>query len=423
MVFAQLFVSDVARGVHAFIVPIRDRATHAAKPGVFIADMGHKIGCNGVDNGRLAFHNVRVPRTALLNRFSDVGADGQFTTTTQGKRALFIKVADQLLSGRLCISSMMIGTAKLACVIATRYAMSRLAVGPSGASDMPLLALQFQQRSLAPLVARVFACAIALDYCKDRYVALQGKSDDEWREAIVLCCAIKPMVTWTAEDVVSTLRERCGGQGYLSENRFGHLIGFAHAGITAEGDDAVLMQKVAKELLVLVKQRRVSIPRTTARGRPDVTSLDGLHALLATREARLVVQLAGKMKTAGNIYDTWMQKESALVQETALAFVEVTAFECMAKAARGDRWLGELLQLYAAECVRRDLGWFLAAGVIAPAAKGTDVEKEVERLCGVIGPVLPHLVDAFGIPDGLLGAPIAGDWTKANALPAPFAKM
>lgn len=397
--------------------------THKPKPGVFIADMGHKIGCNGVDNGRLAFRNVRVPRTALLNRFSDVDEHGQFSTTTKGKRALFVKVADQLLSGRLCISSMMIGTAKLACVIATRYAMSRLAVGPTGASDTPLLALQFQQRSLAPLVARVFVCAVALDYCKDRYVALLGSGDDEWREAIVLCCAIKPMVTWTAENVVSTLRERCGGQGYLSENRFGHLIGFAHAGITAEGDDAVLMQKVAKELLVLVKQRRVIVPRAAARKEPSINTLDGLHALLTLREAQLVAELGGKMKNATNVYDTWMQKESALVQKTSLAFIQVTALECMVKAAQSDTWLSQLARLYAVECVERDLAWFLATGLITPAVKGGEVEKEVDRLCALLGPLLSHLVDAFGIPDALIAAPIAADWTKANALPEPFPKL
>ena len=35
----------------------------------------------------------------------------------------------------------------------------------------------------------------------------------------------------------TTCRERCGGQGYLSCNRFGHIIGFSHAGMTAEGDN------------------------------------------------------------------------------------------------------------------------------------------------------------------------------------------
>ena len=37
--------------------------------------------------------------------------------------------------------------------------------------------------------------------------------------------------------VLACCRERCGGQGYLSVNRFGELIGFAHAGMTAEGDN------------------------------------------------------------------------------------------------------------------------------------------------------------------------------------------
>lgn len=66
---------------------------------------------------------------------------------------------------------------------------------------------------------------------------------------MVLCCALKPALSWHAEDVVTTCRERSGGQGYLSVNRFGELLGFAHAGITAEGDNSVLWTKVAKELL------------------------------------------------------------------------------------------------------------------------------------------------------------------------------
>lgn len=64
------------------------------------------------------------------------------------------------------------------------------------------------------------------------------------QEVVVLCCAIKPLCAWNAEDVGTTCRERCGGQGYQSCNRFGMVIGFAHAGMTAEGDNRVLMQKV-----------------------------------------------------------------------------------------------------------------------------------------------------------------------------------
>ena len=38
-------------------------------PGVTIEDMGHRMGLNGVDNAKLTFDNVRVPRENLLNKY------------------------------------------------------------------------------------------------------------------------------------------------------------------------------------------------------------------------------------------------------------------------------------------------------------------------------------------------------------------
>ena len=48
-----------------------------------------------------------------------------------------------------------------------------------------------------------------------------------------------------------------GGQGYLSANRLGECITWSHAGLTAEGDNRVLMQKVSKELMTTVKPAEV----------------------------------------------------------------------------------------------------------------------------------------------------------------------
>ena len=76
VVFAQLEVGETSEG-RARLRRADPRARARCCAGVRIEDDGPKMGLNGVDNGRIWFDGVRVPRTALLNRFADVTPDGR----------------------------------------------------------------------------------------------------------------------------------------------------------------------------------------------------------------------------------------------------------------------------------------------------------------------------------------------------------
>jgi acyl-CoA oxidase len=75
----------------------------------------------------------------------------------------------------------------------------------------------------------------------------------------------------------------------------------------------------------------------------------------------------------------------------------------------------QVCDLYALSVIEADKGWFLEHGRIS-AARSKAVTAEVNRLCGALRPHARALVDAFGIPEAWIGAPIAtGDEERRQA--------
>lgn len=256
--FAQTWVKGVNEGVNSFIVPIRD-AQMKPCPGVYIEDMGVKLGLNGIDNGRLIFTNVVVPREAMLNKFNDVTPDGTFVSETKKVTQRFFKVADRLLSGRLCISAMTMAATKAVLYCTIRYSQQRMAVGPNGKSNTPIMSFQLQQNAILPYLARTIVLNIGYNAGKDLFADPTGRENEQIRTF----CAIKCLTTWNMEQCATICRERCGGGSYLSGSIVPEGIIGAHSGMTAEGDNRVLMQKVVKDIMTDMVKEIHRMPQMT----------------------------------------------------------------------------------------------------------------------------------------------------------------
>ena len=69
LVYAKLIFNGKNKGVHPFMVQIRDNSTHKPLKGVVVGDIGPKLGYSTKDNGFLAFENYRIPLNSLLARY------------------------------------------------------------------------------------------------------------------------------------------------------------------------------------------------------------------------------------------------------------------------------------------------------------------------------------------------------------------
>ena len=77
VVIADLRVKGTSYGPHAFLMQLRDEGG-ALLPGIRIEDMGTKTVANDLDNARVWFDRVKLPKNSLLNKFADIDANGDY---------------------------------------------------------------------------------------------------------------------------------------------------------------------------------------------------------------------------------------------------------------------------------------------------------------------------------------------------------
>jgi len=432
-VFAQLIVNGESHGVHAFLVPMRDDQNNLL-PGVRVEDCGYKLGLNGVDNGRIWFDQVKIPRENLLNRFGDVDENGVYSSPIENPSKRFFTMLGTLVGGRVCVPRAGLSAAKTGLSIAIKYALKRRQFGPSDQEpETLLLDYPSHQKRLMPMLAKAYALDFALTYLTKRYT---NRSEKDIREIETLAAGLKSYSTWFTTSCLQKCREACGGKGYLAENRFADLKADSDIFTTFEGDNTVLMQLVAKGLLssfqqefhdegfmavmrLLTNQITSSIntynPISTRKSDSDHLCDTAFHVeAFQYREYQLLVSVAqrmrGLLKKRMNSYDAFLRCQTHLI-ELAHAFIERIVLEQFVDAVNKcedescKKILKKLCDLFALSTIQENKGWYLEQDYMQ-GAKTKAIRKMVDKLCKDVRSEAAFLVDAFAIPESCIAAPI-----------------
>ena len=458
VVFAQLYTAGENHGVHAFFVPIRRKGK--LLPGVGSEDDGLKGGLNGIDNGRLFFDNVRIPKANLLNRYADVTDEGEYTSVIDSPGRRFFTQLGALVQGRVSLVGAVVNAQKKALDIAVRYGLERRQFpGPDG-KERVLMDYGRHQRRLIPLIARTYAQIFHHQELLDQFhVVFTGEGDTEENRSDLetVAAAGKALSTWYALDTIQQAREACGGQGFMAEHQLTGLRADLDIYVTFEGDNNVLLQLVAKRLLtdyarafkspdfgtlaqyVAGQVGEATINRgglrglaqkmvdfgSTARSVGFVKEEEHQHQLLTDRVHTMVANLANKLKHSGpkdkvkeaELFNRY-QNDLILAAKAHAELIMWEAFTSALKTIKDEdslQILTWLRDLYGFTILEENLSWYLINGRLSGPRAEAITEYIDGRLLPRLRPHVEALVDAFLLTPELVGTNLAEDEAKRQA--------
>ena len=445
-VFAQLVTRGESHGVHCFLVPLRDEHGEDL-PGVTTSDCGYKGGLGGVDNGRIMFDDVRIPRTNLLNRYGHVDEGGAYSSPIENPNRRFFTMLGTLIRGRVSVGGSARAAAEVAVSIAGRYALQRRQFETTPGNEGVLADYRMHQRRLLPMIARTYAYRFAQNQLVARMDKLQTATEPDagqQRELEGRAAGLKAMQSEFASKAIQECREMCGGAGYLSENRITTLRGDVDVFTTFEGDNIVLLQLIAKELLTAyasevggldplgmvrfisstvaetVKERTAAsqLIQRLIDARPGGDDHDLLDrgtqlGLFEDREQHVIETVARRLQRAAkaepeeafaifnNAQDHLIRAGRVHIDRVVLEAFTAGIARCEDEEAAD--LLREVCTLFALSVIEDDLAWFMGHNRLSDQRAKTVTSLLNEQLA-VLRPHLETLIDALGVPESSLGA-------------------
>nr|CAD7427770.1 unnamed protein product [Timema monikensis] len=249
IVVAQLYTNGACRGIHPFIVQLRDEDTHKPMQGIKIGEIGTKLGMNATNNGYLGFDKVRIPRENMLMKNAQVLEDGTYVKSPSDKLTY-----GTMMFVRVVIVQDVASYLSKAVTIAVRYsAVRRQSELKPGEPEPQIMDYRTQQYKLFPNIASCLAMRFAAMWLWNLYNNITSELEEGDMERLpelhALACCLKSVCSADGAKAIETCRLACGGHGYMTCSNLPATYGLVTAACTYEGENTVLLLQTARFLM------------------------------------------------------------------------------------------------------------------------------------------------------------------------------
>lgn len=435
--YAQLIIDGKEKGLAVFMVQLRDENFLPLK-GVRLGDLGMKIGDNANDTGFLVLENVRIPRENMLSKYKKVSKDGKFEvventdpkvhyTTMIQTRAMMCNTS----AARLCQASTI--AIRYSCVRRQGFKDTKPGVSYL-TEEHQIIDHQIQQYRLFRQLATAYALKFAAMWMVDQQSSIEGgevgviKNSNLLKELAASSAGLKSLTSQIATSGAEDLRKTCGGNGYLLNSGIAALTCDYLWQVTAEGDMIILALSTARHIVTTItniqKGKKVDgifsylntvteklQPLNKLKSTDCLSNLDNLLNIFRYRsiEKNLALtnhfnDLVNKQKIKFEV--AWDMVSLEALQATyahcyyviTLNFVERIQ-QIQSKEIK--KVLHQLCIMYSCSLFQ-DNNW----SDIFDKEDMRLVSKAIMEVMPLIRPNAVALVDAFGIPDGVLKSSI-----------------
>jgi len=257
VVVATLFVKSKSYGPHAFVMDLRKNGELV--PGVTAEDMGDKTIGNDLDNARINFSNVWLPKTALLDRYGGIEA-GDYVQHKPGTANIDM-IGQRLYTGRAVIASSTLFFARNLYARTREYTDNKKCWQPKGTlmlSDVPQLSTLFEEadhelrrvEALRDLVAKRLSECLRADVLPDS-------------KLVEMVTVLKVKAIETSIALCFRLKQELGSYALMGGTGF-EKMDYLQCCKFAEGDSRILMQKLARDRLMEFKDNQTGSQQEAA---------------------------------------------------------------------------------------------------------------------------------------------------------------